>query len=533
MDDKHPPTVEVFISYSHRDEKFREDLQRHLSSLQRQELVAIWHDRRIDAGQEWRYEINEHLAKAKIVLLLVSADFLASDYCWGVEMKQALKLHEAGQATVIPIILRPVDWTDAPFGKLQALPEAAKPITKWQDKDEAFANVAKGVRRAVEALSNTASEWGSGTTRLVRRSMPSRSDKSASSYVSISFSAGDVLSFSSDILILKYAQAFYGVDRVAAHILAQSEDLTQFQVPLGEYRLIGTQNRLKPKEVLYVGVQPLVYLDYLAIERFATTGLGALRQEQSGARSVSVTLHGPGYGLDEREALYAVLRGLITAVGQQNCPLTLERITIVERDEKRFARIPAYLKSFDVGIFEGSAKLLPNSSLRVQMGGISDRASRAVQKRSLDRIGTRHSLFVAMPFSEEFNDIYHYAIESAAHTNSLLCERVDAIAFTGDVVERIKRGIEDADLVIADLTSGNANVYLEVGYAWGCRKPTILIVRNTDDLKFDLKTQRYLIYKNIRDLERKLSDEIAELKSQYRGQEAVAHPFKLPEGWDV
>src|SRR5690348_16763440 len=102
MDDKHAPAVEVFISYSHRDEKFRDDLQRHLSGLQRQELVAVWHDRRIDAGQEWRHEIDEHLAQAKIVLLLISADFLASDYCWGVEMKQALELHERGQATVIP-----------------------------------------------------------------------------------------------------------------------------------------------------------------------------------------------------------------------------------------------------------------------------------------------------------------------------------------------------------------------------------------------------------------------------------------------
>src|SRR5207244_8838116 len=103
---------------------------------------------------------------------------------------------------------------------------------------------------------------------------------------------------------------------------------------------------------------------------------------------------------------------------------------------------------------------------------------------------------------------------AAAHSSGRLCERVDAVAFTGDVVERVKRGIESADLVVADLTSGNANVYLEVGYSWGCRKPTILLVRNADELKFDVKTQRCLIYKNIRDLERLLKAEIAAMKRQ-------------------
>jgi TIR domain len=520
MNSKSALPVEVFISYSHRDEKFRDDLQRHLSGLQRQKLVAIWHDRRIDAGQEWRHEIDEHLAQARIVLLLISADFLASDYCWGVEMKQALELHESGQATVIPIILRPVDWTGAPFGRLQALPESAKPITKWQDRDEAFASVARGVRRAVEALSDSRSgaDLESGTTRRVRSPLPTDSDTFGSSYVSIAFSMGDVLTFSSDILIVKYAQAFHGVDRIVAHILAQNaENLAEFQVPLGEYRVVGTRDRIKPKEVLFVGVQPLVYLDYSAIERFSITGLAALRQEQSNARSVSVTLHGPGYGLDEREALHALLKGLIIGVAQRNCPSGLERITIVEKDEKRFARIPNHLRTFDIGMFKDGAELLPQNILRIRMGGIAVDTKSMVEKRRADRGGERHSLFVAMPYSEEFDDIYHYAIESAAHASGLLCERVDAIAFTADVVERIKRGIERADLVVADLTSGNANVYLEVSDAWGCRTPTILVVRNVDDLKFDVKTQRCLVYKNIRELERLLMAEITQLKNQLSG----------------
>ena len=90
------------------------------------------------------------LESAKIILLLVSADFLASDYCYDVELKRAMERHEAKEALVIPIILREVDWKGAPFGKLQALPKKAKPVTNWSNTDSAFANIARGIRRAVE-----------------------------------------------------------------------------------------------------------------------------------------------------------------------------------------------------------------------------------------------------------------------------------------------------------------------------------------------------------------------------------------------
>ncbi len=104
---------------------------------------------------EWAGEIDQHLNSAQVILLLVSASFLASDYCYDVELKRAMERHEAGEARVIPVILRPVDWHDAPFGKLQALPRNAKPVTRWTDRDEAFADVARGIRAAVESISGS------------------------------------------------------------------------------------------------------------------------------------------------------------------------------------------------------------------------------------------------------------------------------------------------------------------------------------------------------------------------------------------
>src|SRR5437879_5943159 len=123
--------IELFISYAHRDQGLRDQLETHLSLLKRQGFISTWHDRKIGAGQEWAGQIDTHLNTAHIILLLVSPDFIASNYCYDIEMTQALARHETGAARVIPVILRPVDWRDAPFGKLQPLPTDAEPVTTW------------------------------------------------------------------------------------------------------------------------------------------------------------------------------------------------------------------------------------------------------------------------------------------------------------------------------------------------------------------------------------------------------------------
>ena len=123
---------------------------KHLSLLQRQGVIQTWHDRNINAGDDWKQQIDDNLNTATVILLLISADFLASDYCYEIEMQRALERHNAGEARVIPVILRPVDWRGAPFGTLQALPANAKPITLWTNRDEAYANVAQGVRRLLK-----------------------------------------------------------------------------------------------------------------------------------------------------------------------------------------------------------------------------------------------------------------------------------------------------------------------------------------------------------------------------------------------
>jgi tetratricopeptide (TPR) repeat protein len=150
-----PKPLELFYSYSHKDEELRDQLENHLSMLKREGVISAWHDRRISAGQEWDGEIDEHLTSAAIILLLVSSDFLASNYCYDNEVKRAMERHEAHEARVIPVILRPCDWHSAPFGKVQALPKDAKPVTRWADRDEAFLDIARGIRFAAEEMTST------------------------------------------------------------------------------------------------------------------------------------------------------------------------------------------------------------------------------------------------------------------------------------------------------------------------------------------------------------------------------------------
>ncbi len=132
--------IEVFISYAHEDQSFREELEKHLNSLRRQQIISSWYDGDIVAGTEWRSQILERLNGAQIILLLVSADFLDSDFCYS--------------ARVIPIILRPVDWKGTPFAKLQALPTGGKPVTRWPTHDDAFLDVVQGIRKAIDDLTN-------------------------------------------------------------------------------------------------------------------------------------------------------------------------------------------------------------------------------------------------------------------------------------------------------------------------------------------------------------------------------------------
>jgi hypothetical protein len=157
----------LFFSYSHIDEGLRDQLEVHLAGLKRQNLITAWHDRRIVAGCNFGTAIDVNLNAAEVILLLISPNFIASDYCYEREMMRAMERHEKGDAKVIPVILRPCDWHDLPFGKLAAAPKDGKPITTWANADEAFLDVERAIKGALTALRKNAEP-----DVLMRRAQP-------------------------------------------------------------------------------------------------------------------------------------------------------------------------------------------------------------------------------------------------------------------------------------------------------------------------------------------------------------------------
>jgi hypothetical protein len=149
MGESNNAKARLFYSYSHADEMLRKELEKHLSILQRQGRIISWNDRMIDAGSDWSKEIDVSMEASHVILLLVSSDFIASDYCYSKELNTAVDLQKEGKAIVIPVILRACDWHTTVLGDLQALPKDGRPVTSWENKDEAWTDIAKGIRNAI------------------------------------------------------------------------------------------------------------------------------------------------------------------------------------------------------------------------------------------------------------------------------------------------------------------------------------------------------------------------------------------------
>lgn len=150
--------LKFFYSYAHEDEPFRNEMSKAIRLLRRQGLIDEFYDRDIDAGMDWNKEISSQLQAADIIVLLISPDFIASEYCYGKEMARALERHSRGEATVVPVIVRPTDLTDAPFAHLQYLPPGSLAVSQWTDRDAAYKEIAVGVRTIVSRIKHHRAE---------------------------------------------------------------------------------------------------------------------------------------------------------------------------------------------------------------------------------------------------------------------------------------------------------------------------------------------------------------------------------------
>jgi hypothetical protein len=318
--------------------------------------------------------------------------------------------------------------------------------------------------------------------------------------IPIRVTSNDALVIETDVLVLKYAQTLMGVDYAVTNRLSKlNANLISSLPKFGKFHQVDTFGTLGAKEILYVGVETPREFRYQSIREFAHRALAHLAKTSPQIETVCFTLHGVGLGLDETEAFESEIGGIVDALSQGEFPKNLKQITIVEIDKSLATRLNQALK-----------ELFPQGVVVINKGNLGEINSSSSGR--LKEVGysseAKPLVFVAMPFDKKMYDVFHYGIRGAVNKAGYLCERADEDYFTGDIMERVKSRIRQADLILADLTQANANVYLEVGYAWGCNKQTILLVQDSTELKFDVKAQRCLVYSGIKELEELLQKEL-------------------------
>jgi hypothetical protein len=322
--------------------------------------------------------------------------------------------------------------------------------------------------------------------------------------VLVEVKTGDALTQDADVLVLKHAQGLYGLDRTVVGLLKGDGRPPSLPQPW-DVSLEDSTSGIAAARLLFVGVPSLEDFGYGEIRIFARKALSALAEELPQTKHILLTVHGVGYGLDEVEAFQAEIAGLVDAVRAGEQPTSLQRITIIEDNERRAQRLGKVL----TGLLQDHTITPTEKTNHPESQKASEKLRTAGYASE-----TKPHVFVAMPFKEEMDDIFHYGIQSAVNAAGFLCERVDLSSFTGDIMDRVKLRIRSASLVVADLTGGNANVFLEVGYAWGVGTPTVLVVNGADQLQFDVRGQRCLTYKKIKELEDSLTRELISLQNK-------------------
>jgi hypothetical protein len=323
--------------------------------------------------------------------------------------------------------------------------------------------------------------------------------------IEISVQCDNVTVVPADLLLLKHAQGFHGADEVVAARLTERRICSESDIApsAGEHVLLDTLQAIPAKRVLVLGTPRLRDFRYREMKQFARRAIEVICELRVPVRTLATTIHGAGYGLDVAESLRALLFGFQQGLATSPLP-HLEKIVFVEKVRRRYELLKSLLE--DVEIVSAVPSSIPGAN-----DGSAATATLNVGTVPVAEPAKKKSVFVAMPFAEDFEDVYQFGIYSAIRRCGYVCEKVDESLFAGSIVERIMDGIRNAHFVVADLTLEKPNVYLEVGYAWGMNRPVLLVAREGQRLHFDLSHHKCLFYKTIGKLADALERSVLEM----------------------
>jgi hypothetical protein len=324
------------------------------------------------------------------------------------------------------------------------------------------------------------------------------------------------------LLILKHADGFFGVDQAAASRLEFDK-----RVEFGKHALVRGHG-LKATQVVFVGVGPLGKFRYAQIRKFGRQCLKLAKIISRSIEVIAMPIHGPGYGLDENEAFLSLIGGLMDAISNGEFPDKLKTIEIVERNEQRADRLRHQLENTlaiapALNTDHGAVKVLTPSEVvaRQRISTSQFREGKFLDEKIQEELAQygaasekKIKMFVAMPFKDDYTDEFDIAITEAALFANIVCERLDKEAYVGDILTQVRDRIESYNGMLALLNESNPNVYLEIGFAWAKNKPTVLIAKKGQQLPFDIRGQKCIIYSNITELRNKLKTELKALNDR-------------------
>lgn len=324
--------------------------------------------------------------------------------------------------------------------------------------------------------------------------------------VKISVVQRDVTEVSGDLLLLKYARSFHGADETVACRLTnrgacKEEDISP---EVGEAALVTSNGAIAAERVLFLGTPRLGKFRYKEMRGFARRAIELIGERKLPVKTLLTTVHGAGYGLDVEEALQALVFGFQQGIATGAAD-GLEEIVFVERNARRCELLHETIQETEL--------IAP--AVRSDRGTHDQAKQPAVAEPK-----RKKCVFVAMPFLEEFEDVYQFGIYNAVRRCGYVCEKVDDSTFAGSIIDRITEGIRNSEFIIADLTLEKPNVYLEVGYAWGLKKPVIMVARDGQRLHFDLAHHKCIFYRTIGRLSQELEQTIRDMFGAEPGERA-------------
>jgi hypothetical protein len=461
----------VFISYSKQDS----DFVRYLRSRIQAAGLTVWMDEEIELSGRWWKTIETNIDTCAVFVVVMSPQALKSDW-----VEREILVAEKARKPIFPVLFKGDVWSR-------------------------LANIqAEDMRKGINALPSM---------RFIN-GLKAHCSPTFTRQISLVIQAGDMMETQADVVAFKYAQKHYGADEHAAirltHVAGYPEkDLAPAR---GEHVIVDTKETLGARYALFVGMTRLRYISYRYLQDFGRDVLRILRDNLPNAEHLAMTIHGPNFGLDEGESLLTQFNGYLEAIyGGMVSPL-LQKITIVELNAKRAHRLrqvlQAYLQDHD---FEGISQTGEGDNWQVLIAPPEDKVS---VETSLD-LPKRQSTnaLVIMPDGEDADDTFYYGIQGAVHSRGLLCERQSAnpTYFDGEMLETIRVAVDDAAVVIVDLTDVTPYILLQLGYAWGRGLPVIVI--SAGDLPDHFRTGHYITYSRIRELEEGLTHILETLQS--------------------